>query len=348
MNNELVRICVLASIAISGNASTVSFSTFVSGADLIAAVGQNNTIGFTYAGNKFVGSVYFGTNNLQLYSTDLTGGSVQPFGSPLPTGGGEVIVAGSLGLAGFAPGSVYAGTGSEIYRYGNTGGAPTLVASGLGGGVRGMLFDPGSSFGGDLLVTTASGNVYRMNSAGVVTLLASTGEDTEGMDVIPVGAPGWGTFGGQLVTASEGSGTMRLISPGGVVTVATGVSIPLFETINFVPMDIGLSGNPLEGYYAANYATDIQKAGASQFAGLQGHLIGTSEYSSSSPVWDIQYLGGASFSASQVGTLPNQAEDGIFVTAQRIQDTVPEPGTWLLMGTGIVCMAWRLRSLKRV
>ena len=47
--------------------AAVTFSTFVSTGDIAAAEnGQTNTIGFTYAGDEFVGSLYFGTNNLQL------------------------------------------------------------------------------------------------------------------------------------------------------------------------------------------------------------------------------------------------------------------------------------------
>src|ERR1019366_10321459 len=167
--------------------------------------------------------------------------------------------------------------------------------------------------------------------------IASTGEDTEGMDIIPVGAPGWGALGGDLLVVSEASGALRVITPGGTVT-DTGLRLTALETINFVPVDIGLSGNSLEGYYAANYPTDIQKASASQFLlqGLGGHLLGTSELGGSSTVWDITYNGTSFASAAYTGTLPAQAEDGIFVTAQRINDTgSPEPGTMLLIGGGV-------------
>src|SRR5579863_800509 len=81
-------------------AAPVTFSTFVSSADINAVEGQNAAIAFNYAGTQFIGSVYFGPNNSQLYSTNLSGGNVQKFGSPIPGFSGEVVVAAGLGQAG--------------------------------------------------------------------------------------------------------------------------------------------------------------------------------------------------------------------------------------------------------
>jgi Zn-dependent alcohol dehydrogenase len=66
----------LAVCAAPAEAAPLSFGDFVTSAAINAVEGQNQTIGFAYAGNKFVGSVYFGSNNNQLYSTNLTGGGV--------------------------------------------------------------------------------------------------------------------------------------------------------------------------------------------------------------------------------------------------------------------------------
>ena len=341
-------VAVLSAASIGANAATISFNTFVSSSSINAAEGQNQTIGFTYAGNKFVGSVYFGANNNQLYSTDLTGGNVQQFGSPIPTANGEVVLAASLGQGGFPTGDIY--TGSEangnIYHIGNAGGAATLFASGLTGGVRGILFDPDSTFGGDMLVTTNTGHIYRVNSAGTPTLLASLGEDTEGMDIA---TSAWGPFAGYLLVDSEGSGTLRLISPTGVVTPVATVSGAEFETVSFVPLNLGLSGNPLEGFYVANYAVNIQFADASQFAGLQGDAVITSEDPVNSRLWDVHYdSGSGTFAVTQLaGHLPNQSEDGIFVTTQRIIDvSSPEPSTLLLAG-GAFLIAGLVRRKRR-
>jgi hypothetical protein len=199
--------------------ATVTFSTFVSGPSIAAVLGQNNTIAFNYAGDEFVGSVYVGANNDQLYSTNLSGGNVQKFGALIPNGfSGEVVVGASLGRAGFAAGDIYAGAGSQIYHFSNNGSSQSLFATlpGAAGIARQIFFDPGNSFGGDMLVTTTSGQIYKYNSSGIGTLVASTGEDTEGMDIA---TSAWGPYAGDLLTSSEGSGLIRLISPGGTVTV---------------------------------------------------------------------------------------------------------------------------------
>lgn len=330
--------------------ATVNFSTFVSSSSINALEGQNSTIGFTYAGNKFVGSVYFGSNNDQLYQTDLSGGNVQKFGNPLPvTASGEIAVAASLNNGGFSAGDIYAGDQNEgvIYHYSNSGGSATVFASGLSGGVKSILFDPGSSFGGNMLVTTSTGALYSITSTGAVTLLTNLGTVIEGMDIATAN---WGPLAGDLLIASEGAQAIYLIDKTTFSVVAS-LSIPIAETVSFVPLNLGSSGNPVEGFYDANYPVDIQKADASQFAGLQGDIIATSEEGGGSQVWDVKYSGNPlspfSGGATQVGTLPNQSEDGIFVTAQRIQLSTPEPAGILLMGTVLAGLTQVLRRKRR-
>lgn len=350
------RLAGLGLLLASGCASAaVTFSTFIQSADISATLGQNNTIAITYAGDKFVGTVYFGPNNLQLYQSDLNGGNVQKFGDPLPSGGGEPVVAAGLGQAGFAAGAIYAsGSDSKIYRYAPGGGAPTLFAStDDNSGVRQIFFDPGSSFGGKMLVTTTSGHILSFDSSGNRTLIANVGEDTEGMDIA---SANYGKYAGQLLVASEGSGKIRAIKANGTVTElkdASGAALRIsaVETVSTVPLDLGLSGNPLEGFYVANYATDVQKAGANQFSGLLGDTIVTSEFGSNSPLWDLHYNGDAldSFTVSQVGTLPGQSEDGIFVTAQRIHDVnpTPEPAMPALTAAALLALGWARRRQTR-
>src|SRR5689334_1689836 len=75
MNRTLISACSFALLcALSSTASAVTFNIFP---DPPPPMTQG-TVGFTYAGNKFVGSVLQnGTGSL--YSTDLNGANVQPF-----------------------------------------------------------------------------------------------------------------------------------------------------------------------------------------------------------------------------------------------------------------------------
>lgn len=301
-------------------ADDISFSTFVTGSSIAAVEGGNHSnIAFNYAHNKFVGSVYFDT---QLYSTNLSGGDVATFGSPLPedpSAVGEVVVGASLGHGGFASGDIYVGSEADgkIYHYANSGGSPTLFVTlpGAAGVVRQIFFDPGSSFGGNMLVTTTAGNIYEVTSSGAIRLLASVGEDTEGMDIA---TSAWGTYAGDLLVGSEGSGTIRLVSPSGVVTVIASVgSFPGAETISFVPLDLDPS-DPLQGFYVSNYPVDVQFAAASNFTGLLGDALVTDEFGGST-MWDVHY-DGTSFTITPftfTGNLITQFEDGIFITRQR-------------------------------
>jgi len=326
-------------------AHAITFNTFVSGSDINAVLGNNATIGFAYAGDKFVGSVYFGANNNQLYSTNLTGTGVAKFGTPVASFSGEVYVSSSLGIGGFGPRDVFAGSEGvgTVYRFAHDGSSQGVFTSGLVGGVRSIAFDPYGLYGNNMIVATHSGNVYTVSNTGVATLLAAVGADTEGLSFAP---QAFGPYAaGTLFVASEGLGAFLAISPTGVVTtVVSGIAVP--EMVSFVPLNLGSSGNPVEGFYAASYPNNIQKAAASDFAAFKGDAIITGE--GTGQVLDIRWdtLAG-SFVVTNVASFPGQAEDGIFVTADIITPGVPEPQTWGLMLAGLGALGMALRRTRR-
>jgi hypothetical protein len=324
-------------------AGPFSLSTFVTSAAISAALGSNATIGFAYAGNKFVGTVQRDGTNV-LFQTDLNGGSVTAFAptvSLAPTASSEHFVASSLGLGGFPSRDIYVVSGNGVMHITNDGTSSNLFVTGLSGTVRGILFDAVGTFGGDMLVTTTSGSVYRINSAGTVTLIASTGEDTEGLDIAVAGR-----FTGDLIVASEGSGNIRAINPTTGLIATPIANVPTAEELTFVPLTLGTSGNPVEGFYGANYAVDIQKAGVSSFTGLQGDIVVTGEFTHL--VTDL-HDNGTSYVATMLGTFPSQPEDGIFVTATIINPTpTPEPSTLALLGSGLASLALIRRRRRGV
>ncbi len=100
----------LAASTTGANANTITFTTFVQGSDIAAAVGRNDDHRLQLHRNGLRRFGLFPSNN-QLYSTNLTGGNVMKFGSPIPGFGGEIVIGVGLGQAGFARGAVYAGNG---------------------------------------------------------------------------------------------------------------------------------------------------------------------------------------------------------------------------------------------
>jgi hypothetical protein len=336
----------LAAFALPAQSAPLSFGDFVTSSSLSTTLGNNATIGFTYAGDKFVGSVYFGTNNNQLYSTDLTGGNVQKFGTPIAGFSGEIYVGASLGLGGYGPRDVFAGSeaAGTVVRLAHDGSTQAVFASGLVGGVRSIAFDPFGLYGNQMIVATNAGNIYRVSNTGVASLLASVGEDAEGLSFAP---QAFGTFAaGTLFVASEGSGVLRAIAPNGTKTTAV-TGLPSAEMVSFVPLNLGSSGNPVEGFYAANYASNIITAGASQFTSYLGDAVVTGE--TGHQVWDVHYdTGTNAFVVTQIGMFPNQPEDGIFVTAALIMPGVPEPETYalLLAGLGLLATVARRRGRR--
>jgi len=116
--------------------------------------------------------------------------------------------------------------------------------------------------------------------------------------------------------------------------------------VSFVPLNIGQSGNPVEGFYAASFPTNIVKAAPGDFLPYIGHAIITEE-GGGQRIYDISWNGSA-FVTAVIGSFPGQAEDGIFVTADIIRNPVPEPETYamLIAGLGVLGFAARRRKQK--
>ena len=285
--------------------------------------GNASPIGITYAGNKFVGTGGYSTSN-QLYQTDLSGLNISPFGA-VPGANQEVVLSASPSGSGYGSNDIFAGSGAngQIYQFANAGGAASLFATVPTGQVRGIGFDTTGLYGNNMIVTTTSGGIYKVGTGGAVSLLASLGEDTEG---IGFATQQFGTYAaGTLFTTSENTGKVNAISPTGLVTPV--FSIPEAESISFVPANISSESNPVEGFYGVNYPYNVLFAPASQFDPYANDVIVTSEIPGANP--NIYAI---SLSSTDVATITGigsiyQPEDSIFVTQQTVETHgVPDGG----------------------
>lgn len=289
----------------------LSFDLFVDPHTVVSG----GPIGFTFAGDKFVGSVQNDGVGV-LYETDLNGSGLKVFAPtvkvPFGSAASEHYVASSFGLGGFPKWDIYVAAAGNILHISHDGQNSDMFATGFAGPIRSLRFDLVGTFGHDMLVATLLGNIYRVNSSGHFSLLASLGEDIEGMDVAPLGAE-FGSFDGQLITVAESSGLVRAVAADGQVVTVLNPNHRLqdAESVNFVPLTIGSTGSPVEGYYQPNFPLNVQKVSANQFASFKGDAIIGGEVVRT--IWRMHWNGQA-FDITVIGNSLNQAEDAIMVT----------------------------------
>lgn len=130
-----------------------------------------------------------------LYRTNLTGGGVTVFAPTvnIPAGSpsSEHYVSSSLGLGGFPSPEIYIAAASRIIHVDHAGLALAASYYQRSRYRRQQSRERRSqhsvrsdrTFGGNMLVITIGGAVYRITSTGAATVLATTSDDTEGLDV---------------------------------------------------------------------------------------------------------------------------------------------------------------------
>ena len=98
--------------------------------------------------------------------------------------------------AGFTPRDVFVTEGATVFKIHN--GTVTLfttIAGCIATDHNGITFDHFGTFGFDMIVTCQEGDVFKIDGAGTVTPIASTGGMIEGPAVVP---PGFGPHGGEI------------------------------------------------------------------------------------------------------------------------------------------------------
>jgi len=129
----------------------------------------------------------------------------------------ERYIAISPGLGTWAPNDIYVTDGDVVYKVTPDGLGVTTFATmtGCGNDQSGITFDHVGTFGFDMIVTCANGDIWRVDSTGTPTRVANLGHANEGPVVAPLS---FGPLGGQILVADEDNGAVHAIANDGTVT----------------------------------------------------------------------------------------------------------------------------------
>ncbi len=265
----------------------------------------------------------------------------------------EVKIATARSGSVFASGTLFTGNGvdgqiTKISPDGSTILNPWVDLPGGGNGLmRGSLYvDRTGVWGGDLLAVTTGGEAWRVNSAGVPTLVAAVHDHLEGLISVPADAVKYGPLAGKMIAGAENSGLLYAFDTSGAVTTYTiGVHI---EDIDLI--------NANENFYGVNYGTGrLLGAAASEFKSMVGDILLTQEFSSGSGLFDLRW-DGSSLVADPIGlkfdsAIPGQWEHVTFAPAGIVEippTSVPDSGsTFVLLMAGVAGIASARRIYRR-
>lgn len=274
----------------------------------------------------------------------------------------KIATARSAAKGGFAGstmtvGDLFTGNGVDGQIARITGGGSTIInpwvdLPGAGNGLmRGSLYvDRTGVYGGDLIVVTTAGEVWRIDSLGTPTFIADVNVHLEGLITVPNDAAKYGPLAGKIIAGAEGAGLLYVFDNSGfVATHNVGVAI---EDIDLIPDN--------ENFFGVNFGTSrILGAPASEFDGMEGDILLTSEFGGSSAGlfrlhWDGVSLSAPELALSAGSADPGQWEHVTFAPAgiREVPPTtgaIPEPitGSLALIGLATVAAGVSRRPIKR-
>ena len=280
----------------------------------------NNPIGIDYhePTNSLVLSANYPTGSPLNFERIEFDGTHEPFSAV--SGLTEEIKIGTVrpdNIAGFVSGDLFVGNGIEGQIVRITDGGDTVVnpwvdlVGANNGLMRGsLLIDRTGLYGGDLIVATTVGEVWRITADGTPTMLAATGVHLEGLDIVPNGPARFGPLSGCIIAGAEAVSRLYAIDPAGVVTsYDVGVAI---EDIDIVPRR--------ENFFGINYGTSrLLGAPAEELEALVGDIVVTQETHSSVGLYVLRWNGVAleatELTLSPESEVPGQWEHVTFAPA---------------------------------
>jgi hypothetical protein len=251
----------------------------------------------------------------------------------------EIYMASARSTAnGFLAGETFTGNGQpgqilKLSPDGSTVTNPWVTLPGEGGLLRGALhIDTTGIWGGDLIVATTVGNVWRVNSSGVATFIGSAPGMIEGITTVPNDPLRYGAWAGKILAGSDGSALYTFDTTGALATYNLGFS----STENLQIPNAG------ETFYGVDFGGNtLWGADSSQWTPYVGDVIMGEENGN---LWDIAW-NGVSFDKTLL-THVSQWEGATFApTILPGISGVPEPGSLVLLGTTVCGFA--LSRLRR-
>jgi RHS repeat-associated protein len=241
------------------------------------STGFNNAVGADYhqPTNQVVVSVNYSSglpHNFELVSAN---GTHTQF-SNIKGLTDEVYIAaardegGGRSIGGFQAGEMFTGSGvgGVIVRISPDGTQvlnPWVRLPGENGLLRGQLYiDRTGIFGGDLIVATTTGNIWRVSSAGAASRLANVGVPPEGLITVPADPLRYGPWAGKIVTGSEDAARIFAIDTQGNVS---------FFDLGIAPEHIKLA-TPNENYFGVDFASQtLWGIPAPELSSMTGDLL---------------------------------------------------------------------------
>jgi hypothetical protein len=216
----------------------------------------------------------------------------------------KIATARSGGSGGFEVGELFVGNGvdGQIVRIsadGSTVTNPWVDLPGASNGLmRGSLYvDRTDVFGGDLIVATTNGEVWRVDSAGSATRVAAIGVHLEGLVTVPDAPARYGPLAGTILAGAENEGLLWAIAPDGSVR-SYDVDVQI-EDIDIV--------TPYENFFGINFGTSsLIGASGDQFLPIAGDILLTQESVTSVGLYRL-YFDGASIRAEELRATSDSA-----------------------------------------
>lgn len=252
--------------------------------------------------------------------------------------------------SGWAVGETFTGNGTpgQIMRISADGSTVTNTWTTLPGETglpAGQLrFDNTGLFNNDLLVTTTSGNLWRVKSNGIAIHLATLpgAGSYEGLAVVPNNPTRYGPLAGKVVIGDEYSTTIWTVDPLGTLATLPGIAPAQVEGLHIIPAN--------ESFVGVDYlGGSILYADQADFVPYVGDLMVVSEVIGANPgnpsglsrlLWNGSGSGGF-FSVVPIPLAVGSVNPQLWEGSTFAPVVVPGPGSVLVVIGGGVFVARR-------